>query len=53
MTLIDAHGLIYQMFHAIRDAMTSPDSRPTNAVFGVAREILYLRQEQKPDYLLC
>ncbi|QVL31822.1 DNA polymerase I [Telmatocola sphagniphila] len=53
MYIIDAHGLIYQMFHAIRDAMTSPDGRPTNAVFGVTRDLIYLHEDVRPDYLLC
>ena len=39
--LLDAHGLIYQMFHAI-PGMNAPDGRPTNAVFGVTRDLLYL-----------
>src|SRR5205823_5654469 len=29
--LIDAHGIIFQVFHAIRDRMTSPAGLPTNA----------------------
>lgn len=51
--LVDSHALIYQMFHAIRDQMNAPDGRPTNAVFGVTRDLLYLHSEVKPDYLLC
>ena len=52
MYLIDAHALIYQMFHAI-PAMNAPDGRPTNAVFGVTRDLLWLHEEVRPDYLLC
>jgi len=52
MYVIDAFALIYQMFHAI-PPMNSADGRPTNAVFGVARDLLWLHQEVKPDYLLC
>jgi len=52
MYVIDAFALIYQMFHAI-PPMSSSDGRPTNAVFGVARDLLWLHQEVKPDYLLC
>ena len=37
--LLDSHALIYQMFHAV-PPMTSPDGRPTNAVFGVTRDLL-------------
>ena len=50
--LIDAHSLIYQVFHAIV-RMTSPDGLPTNAVFGFTRDLIYLRNEKKPGYLIC
>ena len=50
--LIDAHGLIFQVFHAIRDRMTSPSGLPTNALFGFTRDMLFLRAE-KPEYLVC
>jgi DNA polymerase-1 len=49
--LVDAHSLIFQVFHAI-PAMSSPSGLPTNAVFGFTRDMLYLRTEKKPDYLL-
>lgn len=52
MYLIDAHSLIFQVFHAI-PAMTSPAGLPTNALFGFSRDLLWLRAEKKPDYLLC
>jgi DNA polymerase-1 len=49
--LIDAHSLIFQLFHAIGD-MTSPTGLPTNALFGFARDLIALRR-RRPDYLLC
>jgi len=49
--LVDAHALIFQVFHAIR-GMTSPSGLPTNALFGFARDLLYLRG-LSPDYLAC
>jgi DNA polymerase-1 len=52
MILVDAHSLIFQVFHAIA-AMTSPAGLPTNALFGFTRDILFLLEEKKPDYLLC
>src|SRR5947209_376655 len=52
MYLVDAHSLIFQVFHAIPE-MTSPSGLPTNAVFGFARDMLDLRAQKKPDYLLC
>jgi DNA polymerase-1 len=50
--LVDAHALIFQTFHAI-PAMTGPDGRPTNALFGFTRDLFYLRDEVRPTYLLC
>src|SRR3954468_8137140 len=49
--LLDTHALIYQMFHAV-PPMTAPDGRPTNAVFGVTRDLLNIADEVKPTYLL-
>ncbi len=51
LTLIDAHSLIFQVFHAIA-AMTSPAGLPTNAVFGFTRDLMALR-DRKPTYLLA
>src|ERR1700733_12753551 len=51
MYLVDAHSLIFQVFHAIR-GMTSPTGMPTNALFGFIRDVLFLRSLQ-PDYLVC
>src|SRR5262245_19925916 len=50
--LIDAHALIFQNFHAI-GGMTAPDGRPTNALFGFTRDLIYLHQEVRPAYLLA
>ncbi len=49
--LVDAHSLIFQVFHAIR-GMTSPSGLPTNALFGFTRDLLFLR-DLRPDYLVC
>jgi DNA polymerase-1 len=51
MYLIDAHSLIFQVFHAIPE-MTSPAGLPTNAIFGFTRDLLFLRG-LKPAYILC
>src|SRR5438445_12154877 len=52
MYLVDAHSLIFQVFHAIPE-MSSPSGLPTNALFGFTRDMLFLRTEKKPDYLVC
>lgn len=49
--LVDAHALVHQLFHAVGQ-MNAPDGRPTNAVFGFARDLFWFRDEMKPDYLI-
>jgi DNA polymerase-1 len=49
--LVDAHALLFQVFHAIR-GMSSPSGLPTNALFGFTRDLLFLRS-LAPDYLAC
>jgi DNA polymerase-1 len=51
MYLVDAHSLIFQVFHAIGE-MSSPTGLPVNALFGFARDLLLLRAK-KPAYLIC
>jgi DNA polymerase I len=50
--LIDAHSLIFQVFHALPE-MSSPSGLPTGAVFGFTKDLIYLRNERKPAYLIC
>ncbi len=50
--VVDAHSLIHQVFHALPE-MTSPTGEPVGAVFGFARDIFYLLETKKPDYLFC
>src|SRR5262249_9148606 len=50
--LVDAHSLIFRVFHALPE-MRSQSGLQTNAVFGFARDLLYLKNERKPAYLLC
>ena len=52
MILVDAHSLIFQVYHAIRSQMSGPSGVPTNALFGFTRDMFYLR-DLKPDYLVC
>lgn len=47
---VDANSLIFQVFHAIPE-MTSPRGEPVSAVFGFVRDVLFLLEERKPDYL--
>ncbi len=50
--LVDAHSLIFQVFHAIRQPMSTPSGVPSSALFGFTRDLLFLRQ-QKPRCLIC
>ncbi len=50
--LVDAHSLIHQVFHALPE-MTSPTGLPVSAVYGFVRDILFLLEEKRPDYLFC
>jgi DNA polymerase-1 len=52
MYLVDAHSLIFQVFHAIPE-MSSPSGLPTNALYGFTRDMLFLRTEKRPAYLLA
>ena len=50
--VIDSHSLIHQVFHALPE-MTSPKGEPVGAVFGFTRDLLFLLEEKKPDFLFC
>jgi DNA polymerase I len=50
--VIDGHSLIHQVFHALPE-MSSPRGEPVGAVFGFARDLFFLLEEKKPDYLFC
>ncbi len=52
MYLLDAHSLIFQVFHAIPE-MSSPTGTPTNAIFGFLRDLMSIRLDKKPEYLVC
>jgi DNA polymerase I len=48
--VLDAFSLIFQVYHAIPE-MTGPAGQPTQAVFGIFRDLLNLIKDHKPDYL--
>ncbi len=50
--VVDSHSLIYQVFHALPE-MSSPSGEPVAAVYGFTRDLLYLLEEKKPDFLFC
>jgi len=50
--LIDTYSLIFQVFHAI-PGMTGPSGQPTNAIFGISRDLVTLVRDHKPAWLIC
>ncbi len=50
--VIDAHSLIYQLFHAL-PPMTSGDGLPVSVVYGLAGDVLELIASKQPDYLIA
>ncbi len=51
--VVDAYGLLYQVFHAPGMEMTNSHGEPTGAVFGFVRDILSIMNKLRPDYLFC
>ncbi|MCA9037283.1 MAG: DNA polymerase I, partial [Planctomycetaceae bacterium] len=49
--VIDTFSLMFQVFHAI-PPMTGTQGQPTNAVFGITRDLLSIL-EKKPSHLVC
>jgi DNA polymerase-1 len=50
--VLDAYALIFQVFHALPE-MSTPAGLPSNALFGFTKDLLYLRLDKKPEYLVC
>lgn len=50
--VVDAHSLIYQLFHAL-PPMTSGDGLPVSAVYGFVGDMLELISRKQPDYLIA
>jgi len=48
--LIDANSIIHRSFHAL-PPFTTPDGKPSGALYGIASILLKLWREQKPDYV--
>ncbi|GHT21564.1 DNA polymerase I [Planctomycetales bacterium] len=50
--ILDAHGLLYQLFHAL-PPMSSPQGEPVGAVFGFAKDLFAIIEKHRPGVLLC
>ena len=50
--VLDAHGIIYQVFHTMRD-MIGPKGQPTGAAYGFTRDVIGLLLKFEPDAVFC
>src|SRR5262245_16818784 len=50
--LVDAHSLIYQVFHALPE-MSGPSGQPVGAVHGFVRDIVDLMEVRGADYVVA
>ncbi len=48
--LIDANSLIHRSFHAL-PPFTTPEGKPSGAIYGIASILIKLWREEKPDYV--
>ncbi|MCL2117492.1 MAG: DNA polymerase I [Planctomycetaceae bacterium] len=51
--VLDAHGILYQVFHALPSDLSSPRGEPVGAIFGFVRDLLTLYFDHKPALLFC
>ncbi len=50
--LIDGHNVLYRTFFGV-PRLTAPDGTPTNVVLGVARILLKILREERPDAVVA
>jgi len=50
--VLDTYALVFRVFHAI-PSMTGPKGQPTNAVFGITRDLLNLLRDKQPTHLIA
>ncbi|MCL2347306.1 MAG: DNA polymerase I [Planctomycetaceae bacterium] len=51
--VLDAHGILYQVFHALPSDMSSAKGEPVGAIFGFVRDLLTLYFDHKVPSLFC
>lgn len=51
--VIDGNSLMHRAFHAIRQPMSAPDGRATNALFGFFNMFIKLVETFAPDGVIC
>ncbi|MDZ4685126.1 MAG: DNA polymerase I [Planctomycetaceae bacterium] len=50
--LIDTFSLMFQVFHGV-PPMTGPSGQPTNAIFGISRDLVGLLTNHRPAWLIA
>src|SRR5512139_3174126 len=50
--LIDGHNVLYRTFFGV-PRLTAPDGTPTNVVLGMARILLKILREERPDAIVA
>jgi DNA polymerase-1 len=50
--LIDGHNVLYRTFFGV-PRLTAPDGTPTNVILGVARILLKILREERPDAVVA
>ncbi len=53
LVLIDGHSLLFRAFYGMPLNMTSPEGKPTNAVYGFLTILNKVIETEQPDYLAC
>ncbi|WP_417119111.1 DNA polymerase I [Olsenella phocaeensis] len=51
--VIDGNSLMHRAFHAIRQPMSAPDGRSTNALFGFFNMFVKFVETFRPDGIIC
>ena len=51
--VVDGNSLMHRAFHAIPPTMTTPDGRPTNAIFGFVSMFVKLVEKFRPSGVIC
>lgn len=51
--VIDGNSLMHRAFHAIRQPMSAPDGRSTNALFGFFNMFIKMMDSFRPDGVIC
>ncbi|QOY61235.1 DNA polymerase I [Thermophilibacter immobilis] len=51
--VIDGNSLMHRAFHAIRQPMSAPDGRSTNALFGFFNMFIKMVDSFRPDGVIC